>query len=87
MERNMSNSKPNYTPDFPEIAAEFSLVAAAVYGVIWRCAQMPDGAYHASYETLAAEIGVHKNSVSNHVQKLLDERWLTVMFSDDMRSN
>ncbi len=80
----MSN---NYTPIFPEIAAEYGLTTAAVYGVVWRYCQMRDAACHGSYETLAAEIGVHGNTVATHVEILRDARYLAVMVSPDSRTN
>jgi hypothetical protein len=63
-------SSRNYTPIFPEIAAEFGLTCAAVYGVVWRYAQMRDGTCHAAYETLAAEIGVNERTMRRKVEEL-----------------
>ena len=80
----MSN---NYTPIFPEIAAKYGLTTAAVYGVVWRYCQMRDAACHGSYETLAAEIGIHRNTVTSHIEILRDARYLAVMVSSDSRTN
>ena len=63
-------SSRKYTPIFPEIAAEYGLTCAAVYGVIWRYAQMRDGTCHAAYDTLAAEIGVNERTMRRNVEEL-----------------
>ena len=72
----MTERKVPHTRIFDELVSEFGLVGAAVYGVVWRYCQMRDGACHASYETLGAEIGVEKSTVRRHVRKLRDAQYL-----------
>ncbi len=48
---------------------------------------MRDGACHASYESLAAEIGVGKSTVRRHVENLRDAKYLAVIFDKANASN
>ncbi len=82
----MSGAARNYTPVFPEIAVEFGLITAAVYGVVWRYAQMRDGHCHASYERLASDIGITARTLSTHVGKLQEAGLLSVQ-SERGRTN
>ena len=63
-----------YTLIFPEIAAEYGLTCAAVFGVVWRYAQIRDGTCQASYDTLTAEIGVNERTVRRKAEELQDAR-------------
>ena len=63
-------SARNYTPVFDDLVPKFGTMGALVFGVIWRYCQMRDGTCHASYETLAGEIGVTEKTIRNHVAKL-----------------
>ena len=83
----MSKGRPNYTPVFDELIPQFGTMGALVYGVIWRYCQMRDKACHASYETLAAEIGIEKSTVRRHVLKLRNARYLAAIHDRDNAPN
>ena len=79
-------SKTPHTRIFDELVPQFGLVGAAVYGVVWRYAQMRDGHCHASYERLASDIGITARTLSTHVGKLQEAGLLSVK-SEQGRTN
>lgn len=66
----MSDELTNYTPVPDEIAQEFGIIAAAVWGRMWRYAQMSDGVCRASYKMIADNLGITRNTVIKHISTL-----------------
>lgn len=59
-----------WTPLIDAVAAETSVLTAAVFGVVWRYCQMPDGACSASAQQIAAKLRISTKSVYRHLQRL-----------------
>lgn len=68
-------SKPNvasqFTPIFDDIVQEYDLLAAAVYGYIWRKCQMGRGVCDAAQGTIANDLGVSKRTVIYRIEVLM----------------
>ena len=61
----------SFTPISDELTQRCGIITAAVYGAIWRYAQMQDGACTASYATIARRLGLSRQTVITHVKILL----------------
>lgn len=59
-----------FTPLLDALVEELGLVAAAVYGVVWRYTRMHDGVCTASLETIAARAGVDRRTALRHIKGL-----------------
>ena len=79
----MTEKKVPHTRIFDELVPQFGLIGAAVYGVVWRYAQMRDGQCHASYERLASDIGVTARTLRTHVGKLQEAGLLSVQLQPE----
>ena len=66
------NFPTSFTPVSDELTQRYGIVTAAVYGAIWRYAQMQDGACTASTATIARRLGLSRQTVITHVRLLLD---------------
>lgn len=65
--------KSGFTPIFDEVASAHGLVAAAVFGVIWRHSQMRHRACHASTETLSRLTGMGRSTVRAKIALLIEQ--------------
>lgn len=76
----MSNTKlKGFTPLIDAVVQDVGLVAAAVYGVVWRHCEMRDKVCHASIATLSDFIGVKRRTTERHLQELCDAGYLHKM--------
>jgi len=65
-----------FTPLFDEVRQHTGLVAAAVYGVVWRYCQMSEHVCFASLETMARQAGVGRRTVMRGLAFLEEEGWI-----------
>lgn len=65
-----------FTPIIDVLVAEVGLTTAAVYGVAWRFCQMKDGVCKASQETIGERLGIGRETVSIHLQRLSERGYL-----------
>jgi len=65
-----------FTPVIDVLVAEVGLTTAAVYGVAWRYCQMSDGVCRASQETIGTHLGIGRETVSIHLQRLCEHGYL-----------
>jgi DNA-binding Lrp family transcriptional regulator len=59
-----------FTPVSDHITQEIDMLAALVYGKIWRYNQMKDGVCRASQIRMARELGISDDAVNSRIQKL-----------------
>ena len=59
-----------FTPVSDQITQEIDMLAALVYGKIWRYNQMKDGVCRASQIRMAKELGISDDAVNSRIQKL-----------------
>lgn len=73
----------NFTPLIDSLVARYgSLTTAAVFGSIWRHAQMQKGKCEASHETIADQVGVSTKTVERHVKKLVADGYVEDLTPD-----
>jgi hypothetical protein len=60
-----------WTPVIDKMIPDVGLTTAAVFGRIWRYCQMKDGVCTASQSTIGDEIGLERDAINNHVEKLV----------------
>jgi len=65
-----------FTPVFDCIVDDLGLTEAAVFGVIWRYCQMPDGVCWAAQATIADRLGLSRITVSRAINKLIKNGYL-----------
>lgn len=65
-----------FTPLFDEVRQHTGLVAAAVYGVVWRYCQMSEHVCFASLETMARQAGVGRRTVMRGLAFLEEGGWI-----------
>lgn len=70
------SSVKGFTPVIDVLADELGLISASVYGVVWRYCQGPRGVCQASFETIAAHLGISRRSVIRHVKRLVEYGYL-----------
>ena len=61
-----------YTPIFDDLVRQHGIGIAAVYGAMWRYAQMDAGVCCASHDSIARRLGLDRRSISEYIQTLLD---------------
>jgi hypothetical protein len=61
-----------FTPVIDVLARTVGWTTAAVYGVAWRYCQMQDGVCKAAQETIADHLGVCRDTVKVHLDKLCE---------------
>lgn len=71
-----------FTPLFDDITQKYGIVAAAVYGFIWRKCQTGQGVCNASLQTIADTLGVNRRTVINNIKTLTEENLITDMTPD-----
>lgn len=65
-----------FTPIIDTVVLDVGLMAAAVFGKVWRYCQMQDGVCKASQERIAEELGISRKTVNTHVNTLVDAGYL-----------
>lgn len=68
-----------FTPVIDVVVEEVGLMAAVVFGRVWRYCQMEDGVCSASLERIASEIGTSRKTVERYVKKLCENGYLSDM--------
>ncbi len=71
-----------FTPLLDVLIEKFGLVTAAIYGVIWRYAQMEDKVCRASLEKIGQRVSVSAKTVERHVKKLCEDDYLNDLTPD-----
>jgi len=66
----MNGELANYTPVPDDLVREFGVMTAAVWGRMWRYAQMSDGVCRASIKTIADSLGIARNTVIKSISIL-----------------
>ncbi len=72
-----------FTPVIDVVVEDVGLVAAAVYGAVWRFSQMQDGVCRASLETIAARVGVNRWTALRHIKALVQAGYLRDLTPDE----
>lgn len=66
----------NFTPIIDEVADDVGLVAATVFGVVWRYCQMEGACCKASIDAIAERAHVDKRTVIRHIKRLCQKEYL-----------
>lgn len=82
----MSNDKPTFTPIFDSVVGECSVIAAAIFGRMWRYAQMQGGVCRASFRTIASDLGLSRRAVIKHAMNLKARGYLVDRTPDKNRA-
>ena len=61
---------PSFTPCFDRVVARYGVVAALVYGAMWRYSQMSVGLCTASLAAIARRAGVSRRTAILYIQRL-----------------
>ena len=77
----------NYTPIPDEIVSDLGIIAAAVWGRMWRYAQQDDGVCWASQSKIARELNIRRETVVSYIKKLIENGYLISIESVNGRSN
>ena len=77
-ERDIEGVASGFTPVFDVIAQEkgLGLIAAVVFGQVWRHCRMRCGVCYAARETMAAESGLSKKTYDRWLPKLVEKGYL-----------
>lgn len=65
-----------FTPIIDTVVQDVGLMAAAVFGKVWRYCQMQDGVCKASQERIAEELGITRKTVNNYLSTLVEAGYL-----------
>lgn len=65
-----ASTMKNYTPIPDDIVSDLGLIAAAVWGRMWRYAQMQDGVCRASLQTIADGLDINRRTVIRCIERL-----------------
>ena len=76
MKRTILADVDGFTPIIDDLAKEYGLMRAAVFGRMWRFCQMSDNVCRASLETIADGLGIDKATVMRHAQELVNDGYL-----------
>jgi hypothetical protein len=68
----------NYTPAMDVIVKELGAITALVYGRVWRYCQGEYEECFASQSTIAADLGLSRKTVNEHLELLVKAGYLTV---------
>lgn len=66
----------NFIPIIDEVANDVGLVAASVYGVVWRYCQMEGACCKAAVDKIAGRAHVDRRTVIRHLKQLCDKGYL-----------
>lgn len=72
----------NWTPLIDSLVRRHGLVAAAIFGVIWRYSQMEDGVCRASQETIAERLGLKRITINRNLAKLVESGYIRDLTPD-----
>lgn len=76
MKRTILADVDGFTPVIDQLAREYGLMRAAVFGRMWRYCQMQDGVCRASLETISTDLGIDRATVLRHAQELVNDGYL-----------
>lgn len=65
-----------FTPVIDILAQELGLMAAVVYGIVWRYCQMEDHVCTASLDRIAEHANISRRTVERHIKDLCDAGYL-----------
>ncbi len=65
-----------FTPVIDGLIPQVGAFTALVFGKMWRYCQMSDGVCKASQDRLADELGVSRQSINKHIDKLVEAGYL-----------
>lgn len=65
-----------WTPVIDNIVYEYGTITALVFGVVWRHCQMRNGVCSASQDRLAKHVGLSRQSINTHINKLVEGGYL-----------
>jgi hypothetical protein len=82
MSRTVLADVDGFTPIIDSVVEDVGIVAAAVFGRIWRYCQMENGVCHASLGTIAAELHLSVRTVIRHSDNLVINGYLKDMTPD-----
>ena len=71
-----------FTPIIDQLAEQYGLMRAAIFGRIWRFCQMEDGVCRASLDTIASSLGIDKATVMRHASELVKDGYLKDLTPD-----
>lgn len=54
----------------------YSLITAAVWGVMWRFCQMENHVCQAALETIGERLGIDRSTVMRHIENLVADGWM-----------
>ena len=66
-----------FTPVLDTMIRQYGLITAAIYGIIWRYAQMDDKICNASLEKIGKRLNVSGKTAERHIKKLCSDGYLT----------
>jgi len=66
----MKDRGPGFSMVFDDVARDFGLVGAAVFGCVWRHEHMSHGYCHASIDTMATLLGVNESTIRRQLLRL-----------------
>jgi DNA-binding MarR family transcriptional regulator len=65
-----------FTPLLDKLVKDYGVITAAVYGIVWRYAQMDDKVCRASLEKIADRINISSKTAERHIKKLCTSGYL-----------
>ena len=74
-----------FTPVLDDLIREYDLVTAAIYGIVWRYAQMSDKVCKASLKRIGGRLDLSGKTAERHIKKLCDDGYL-VDLAPDLRN-
>ena len=72
MDEGQRSGQRTFTPLFDGVVSRHGMVAAAVYGAIWRYCQLRNGVCYASLASLAARLGLNRSTVQRQIARLIE---------------
>lgn len=76
MSKNLLTSIDGWTPVIDDLVKEVGVMAALIYGRVWRYCQMDDKACWAAQGTIAEEYGISPDTVGRSLEKLVNAGYL-----------
>lgn len=79
MSKTVLSQVDGFTPVIDDVVKDVGLVAAMVFGVVWRYCQMADGHCRASQDTIAEKTGLSRKAVNENLNKLVKSDYLNIV--------
>jgi DnaD/phage-associated family protein len=71
-----------FTPVIDGMIPQLGAFTALVFGKMWRYCQMSDGVCKASQDRIADELGVSRQSINKHIEKLVETGYMEDLTPD-----